>query len=114
MAATIQFVKGDTVTVQLTCQTGTNGSAFNLTGATLETHLIADPGDAEITIPNSQHTVTNAASGQFTVTLSAAVTAQLLSGKGLPVLTKITQGAQITQFRADGILNVLSNRLSAG
>jgi hypothetical protein len=105
----IELTQGQSTQLVLTAQVGDGSTGFDLTAATFETKIKKKSGTYE-TIPNSQHAadadqVTN--KGNFTVSLLTTDTLSLKLGVR-DIVTKVTQGSEVTYFHGTGILNVVT------
>lgn len=100
----INFTQGDTAVLQLTAQDG-NGNPINLIGASFTTLILGAGGVVE-SFPNSQHSIVSAATGQYSLSLSAANTAACNIGLDKTILTYIVQGGTTIYYRGVGVLNV--------
>jgi len=98
----ITLTSGDTSPLSLTAES--NGSAFDLTNASFQT-LIKGAKGTRI-IGNSAHAIVSAPAGTYTVTLSAADYEAIGTGVGKEIVTKVTQGSNVTHFRATNILTI--------
>jgi hypothetical protein len=106
----LEITQGDSAQLSLTAQVGDDTTAFDLTGATFETKIKKQSGTYQ-TIPNSQHTadadqITN--KGSFTISLLTSDTAKLKLGSGRDIVTKVTQGSEVTYFHGVAILTILT------
>lgn len=101
------ITKGDTAVLQLTATDG-DGNPVDLTGATFSTK-IKGPSGSDVTFANAKHAADpdqNANKGKFTLSLDATDTESLEASDNKEIVTKVTQGSTVTQFRGV-ILNVL-------
>lgn len=105
----IQITQGDDVTLRLQATNG-EGTALDLTGATLTTYLAKTDG-TQLEISNGSHTLENQATntGWFTVSISAALTATLQRGTNQDIITKIVQSGLAMHVHGEEVLTVLSN-----
>jgi hypothetical protein len=97
---------GDTTPISLTATSG--GSAYDLTGALFETYIKGVRSNR--VIPNSQHSITSAVAGTFTVQLTSSDYDAIGTGTLKDIVTKVTQGTNVTYFRGVGVLNIFPNR----
>lgn len=102
----MQFTQGDVAVLNLIAQDG-NGNPINILGATFSTQILGANGIGPITFGNSQHAITNAAAGQFTLSLATGDTASCGLGNNKDVVTQITLSGNPVYFRGQGILTVL-------
>lgn len=100
----LSFTQGDNVVLNLNAQDG-NGNPINITGATFSTQIMG-PAGVVATFGNSQHAITNAALGQFTLTLAQADTNNCAAGPNKDIITGITISGVKTTLRGIGILTV--------
>ena len=100
----ISFTQSDTAILNLTATDG-NGNPVNLTGATFTT-LIKGPNGVNVSFPNSQHAITDAPNGQFTLSLATGDTASCGLGRNKDIITQIIIGVSMVYFRGIGILTV--------
>jgi hypothetical protein len=100
----IEFTQGDTATLNLTATDG-QGNPFNVTGAVFTTFIKGANG-VIASFQNSQHTIVNAALGQFQLALATTDTVNCGTGPGKEILTRIVQGASTVYFRGPNLLTV--------
>lgn len=104
------YTKGDDTPLLL--QATTDGStAFNLTGATLETTFRKSDG-SELVIANGSHSITSAANGQYQVNWTAANTLTLKAEERAVFKTKITQASIVTTIWFDGVLEIREKKVN--
>lgn len=102
----IKITKGNAITLNFTAKK-TPTSVLNLTGASFATQMMG-PGGKVVSFNNSKHTILVAASGTFSLTLSAADTAlldrsteeQIKKLEGREIVTTITQSGLPFTVRA--------------
>jgi hypothetical protein len=101
------FTQGDNVVLQLQA-TDDNGNPQNITGATFSSEILAQnsPTPGAVTFGNSQHAITNATFGMFTLTLAQTDTSNVGYGFNKDIITAVTIGGNQTTYRGMGILNV--------
>jgi hypothetical protein len=103
----IKITQGDTALLTFTAKNG-EGVAVDLTGAVFSTEVVGKDNEI-VNIPNASHTVdpdqvTN--TGKFVVSLTAAETAAFSAEDGKEIVTEITQGGSVINYRAANILTV--------
>lgn len=64
----------------LTVNLKNSGQPFNLTGASIKTYFLKTDGTTELEVGSSDHTITNASGGVFTVDLVNSDTSTIKSG----------------------------------
>jgi hypothetical protein len=102
----IEFTQGDTALINLTATDG-QGNPFNITGSVFTT-FIKGPNGVVASFPNSQHSIVNAALGQFQLALATSDTANCGTGPNKEILTQIVQGSSTIYFRGPNLLVVNS------
>jgi uncharacterized protein YfaS (alpha-2-macroglobulin family) len=102
-----EFTQGDDITLALTA-TDDQGNPINITGATFATQILGANGSGPVTFPNSQHTIVNAALGQFTLTLGngGADTTSCGLGHHKQIITALTISGLVTTCRGNNLLTV--------
>ena len=100
----IEFTQGDTALINLTATDG-QGNPFNITSAVFTTFIKGSNG-VIASFPNSQHTIVNAALGQFQLALGTGDTTNCGTGPSKEILTQIVQGASTVYFRGPNLLTV--------
>lgn len=103
----LDFVQGDTAVLGLQA-TDDIGNLVNITGASFSTQILSTNGDAPAQFGNGQHAITNAALGQFTLTLATTDTPNCGLGLNKEILTTITIGLVVQTYRGVKLLNVYS------
>lgn len=101
----IAFTQSDNVVLNLTATDG-RGNPVNITGAMFQSQILGSNGVGPVVFPNSQHAIVNAAFGQFTLTLSAADSANCGYGSNKDIITMVSISGNVTTFRGNGILTV--------
>lgn len=101
----LAFTQGDNAVLNLTATDG-NGNPINITGASFSTQMLGPNGSAIATFANGKHSITNAALGQFSLTLGVTDTQSCGVGNNKDIVTAITLSGNVTYFRASGILTV--------
>lgn len=102
---TLEFTQGDDVVLNLVATDG-DGNPINITGATFSTQILGQNPNGPVVFGNSQHAITDATTGQFTLTLSQSDSMSCGLGINKTILTKITISGKVTYFRGQGILKV--------
>ena len=106
-APALTFTQGDAPTLNLYAQ-DQNGNPINLSGATFSTQINGANGVGAVTFGNSQHTIVNASTGQFQLTLATTDTQNCGEGQNKSIVTSITIGGSVLNFWGNGILQVLA------
>jgi hypothetical protein len=105
---TLEFTQGDNASLLLQA-TDDLGNPQNLTGATFSTQILGANGVGPVTFGNSQHTINNAALGQFTLALANTDTPNCGIGTAKEIITTVTISGVVTNYRGVGILSVFPN-----
>ena len=101
----LSFTQGNNpVNLNLVATDG-NGNPVDITGASFTTQILGPLG-AIVSIPNSQHTITNGPAGAYTVALTLAQSQACNIGPNKDILLTAVQGSQTTTYRGQGILTV--------
>jgi hypothetical protein len=101
------FTQGDNVVLMLQA-TDDNGNPINITGATFVSQILGpnSPTPGPITFGNSQHAITNAVFGMFTLTLAQADSNNCGIGYNKDIISELTISSAQTTYRGMGILNI--------
>lgn len=106
MASTATITQGEAPTLTLTATTD-GSTAFDITGASIQTKFEKSDG-TELTVDNSAHSIITAASGIYTVDLTAVQTALLKVGDEISIVSILTISAKEYYVWYDGSLRVRS------
>ncbi len=101
----IEFTQGDSPTLLLAI-VDDDGVPVNLTGASFETQILGPNGVGPVVFPNGQHTITNAALGQFSLALATTDTPNVNIGSNIEIITMYLIGADVETARGPNLLTV--------
>lgn len=109
----MQITKGDAVTLKILIRAGAEGAPADLSGASFESSYPAEGGGV-LTIPNAQHSIGDQSEeseerGYVSVAFTAEDTEQLLLGRNLNFVVKVTQGPAVKHYHSSKALTVLSS-----
>jgi len=99
------FSQGDQTTLALIA-IDDEGTPVDITGATFSTQIQGPNGVGPVTFPDGQHAITDAALGEFTLSLSTTDTGNCGLGPHKEILTEITIGGAPQYYRGMNLLTV--------